>query len=253
MKQSASQLIKILCGCIFVALMAACSSKPAAALPPPSVVLRVAAETAIPATATAVLPTATDVPPTPAPTPTPATFPVDFPQPGMVVQDFVALACDAHWANGARALPCPGDQSDLADGFIAPAEHAVAEGLIPVDAPLLIGLPGLGGEHGAGLFGIYPPISIRPGDTFHAGLACQAGSACDVEFALEYRDAQGNYQHDMGWSWQHRYGGGPLSVQEDLSPLAGQTVQLVLVVRDQGTPQDDWVLWVYPYIARQAQ
>jgi len=24
------------------------------------------------------------------------------------------------------------------------------------------------------------------------------------------------------------------------------------VVRDQGTPEDDWVLWVYPYVAHAA-
>ena len=35
----------------------------------------------------------------------------------------------------------------------------------------------------------------------------------------------------------------------NLSPLAGQTVQLILVVRDQGTPEGDWVLWIYPYVA----
>ena len=26
----------------------------------------------------------------------------------------------------------------------------------------------------------------------------------------------------------------------------------MLVVRDQGTPEDDWVLWIYPYVARAA-
>jgi hypothetical protein len=41
-------------------------------------------------------------------------------------------------------------------------------------------------------------------------------------------------------------------LQVDLSPLAGQTVQLVLAVRDQSTPEGDWVLWVYPYVARAA-
>jgi hypothetical protein len=168
------------------------------------------------------------------------------------VLDFVALACRAQWANGTRMLPCPGDQNDLAEGFIATADQAVVEGGIPVEAPVLVGLPGLGGELGAGLFGTYPPLLIELGDTFHAMLACQEGSACDVEFALEYIDAMGEYRHDMGWSWQHSYGGGPVSVQVDLSPLSGQSVQMVLVVRDQGTPEDDEVLWTYPDVARVA-
>lgn len=201
--------------------------------------------------------------PTPAPTATatitslpasatPPEFPVEFPQPGTVVLDFVALACRARWANGARQLPCPGNLDDLAEGFIAPAEQGVAEGEISVRAPVLIGLPGQGGEHGAGLFGTFPPLLIQPGDSFHTVVACQEGTSCDVEFALDYIDAQGNYQHDTGWSFKHRYGGGPVPVAVDLSPLAGQTVQLVLAVHDQGTPQDDWVLWVYPYITRAA-
>lgn len=193
-------------------------------------------------------PTATEPPPQASPTPAP--FPVEFPPPGTVVLDFVALACRARWANGAFDLPCPGDRNDLAEGYIAPADQAVAEGEILVEAPVLIGRPGLGGEHGAGLFGTFPPLSIQPGDSFHTAVACQEGSVCDVEFALEYIDAQGNYQHEMGWSWQHRYGGGAVPIQVDLSPLAGQTVRLVLVVRDQGTPEDDWVLWIYPYVAR---
>lgn len=206
--------------------------------------------TALPSPTAQPSPTPTATEPPPQASPTPAPFPVEFPQPGTVVLDFVALACRALWANGAFDLPCPGDRNDLAEGYIAPADQVVAEGEIPVEAPVLIGLPGLGGEHGAGLFGTFPPLSIQPGDSFHAAVACQGGSACDVEFALEYIDAQGNYQHEMGWSWKHRYGGGAVPIQVDLSPLAGQTVQLVLVVRDQGTPEDDWVLWIYPYVAR---
>ena len=52
------------------------------------------------------------------------------------------------------------------------------------------------------------------------------GYSCDVQFALEYIDAQGDYRHEMDWSWQHRYGGRLLAVQVDLSPLAGRTVQM---------------------------
>jgi len=174
---------------------------------------------------------------------------VKFPQPGTVVLDFVALACRARWVNGAVDLPCPGKLDDLAEGFIQPAYQASAEGEVGVDAPVLIGLPGLGGVHGAGLFGIYPPLEIQSGDTFYASAACQENSSCDVEFALEYIDSHGNYQHEQGWSWSHQYGGGAFPVQVDLTPLVGQTVQLVLVVRDQGSPEDEWVLWIYPYIA----
>lgn len=202
-------------------------------------------------------PSATALPPTEAESTLPAAsvtleFPLEYPQPGTVVLDMVATACREKWVNGSHELPCPGDREDLSEGYVEPASKAVIEGEIHVEAPLLIGLPGSGGEHGLGLFGTYPQVKIEPGDTFHAVLACQEGTTCDVEFALEYYDEQGKYHPEMGWSWQHRYGGGAVPVQVDLSPLAGQTVQLTLVVRDQGTPEDDWVVWIYPYVARAA-
>jgi len=246
--------------CALGAILAACAP---VSLPPAPPQESAAPTTAITLAVTTQAPTPTQPPPTSTlppnptdtpipPSPTPEPLPVDFPKPGTVVLDFVALVCNARWANGAINLPCPGDPDDLAEGYIMPADQAVAEGAIPVAAPVLIGLPGLGGEHGAGLFGIYPPLAIQPGDTFHAILACQEGAACDVEFGLVFIDAEGNYRHDMGWSWRHRFGGGPVPVQADLSPLAGQTVELALVVQDQGSPEDDWVLWIYPYVARAA-
>jgi hypothetical protein len=245
------------CGVLGIAL-AACSLVPATPALQPTLTESELSPTAQVSSPTTVLsPTATALPPTATVTALPSTatpvpLPLETPQPGTVVLDFVALACRAQWANGARGLPCPGDLNNLVEGFIAPAEQAVAEGGIPVEVPVLVGLPGMGGEHGAGLFGTYAPLLIQIGDTFHAVLACQEGSACDVEFALEYIDAMGEYRHDMGWSWKHSYGGGPVPVQVDLSPLAGQAVQLVLVVRDQGSPEDDWVLWIFPYVAHAA-
>lgn len=239
MKYSRSLNLLFAFGVLSSSLMA-CASVPATpALPQQT---QVTQPTEIPV----VLPTTT---PNPA-SPTPDLLPIEFPEPGTVVLDFVALVCNARWTNGAFDLPCPGNRNDIAEGFITSMDNAVAEGMIPVVAPVLIALPGLGGEHGAGLFGRYPPLTIQSNDTFYAILACQENAACDVVFALTYIDAQGNYQHDMGWSWQHSFGGGPVPVQVDLSPLAGQTVELMLVVLDQGTPQDDWVLWIYPYVAR---
>src|SRR4030067_3202596 len=167
-----------------------------------------------------VLPSTTPIPPSP----TPDLLPIEFPEPGTVVLDFVALVCNARWTNGAFDLPCPGNRNDIAEGFITSMDNAVAEGMIPVVAPVLIALPGLGGEHGAGLFGRYPPLTIQSNDTFYAILACQENTACDVVVEITSIDAEEHYQHDMGWSWQHSFGGGPVPVQVVLSPLAGQTL-----------------------------
>jgi hypothetical protein len=245
------KLPRLLLFCLPLLVLAACGAQP----------------TPLPATATSTsrppsptsttAPTATLAPPAATPTtlpvpPTPVKFPFRAPPANSLTMDFVAQACAARWANGANLLPCPGNLDALTEGYISPAENAVAEGGIIFDAPTLIGLPGLGGEHGAGLFGTYPPLLVKDGDTFKAVLACQDGSYCDVEFALNYLDAKGKYHHEMGWSWKHAYGGGPTPVKVDLSPLAGKTVQLVLALNDLGTPQDDWVLWGNPYVERSA-
>lgn len=137
---------------------------------------------------TATQPTSSALPPTITlspilETPTSASLPIEYPQPGTVVLDFVAQACRADWANGALHIPCPGNPNHLAEGFITLADQAIAEGEIPVNAPVLIYLPGSGNTHGAGLFGKYPPLLIQTGNTFHAIPSCQEGTSCDVEFA----------------------------------------------------------------------
>jgi hypothetical protein len=192
------------------------------------------------------MPTDTAVPPSP----TPNQVFIATPKPGTVVLDFVALVCNAKWANGARAIPCPGNLNDVPQGYIASTSSAIAEGQIPVNAPALIALPGQGGTYGAGLFGRYPSLKIQPGDTFKAMLACLDPYRCSVDFSLEYYDVAGKYHPEMNWSWKHAFGGGPFPVEVDLSSLAGQTVDLTLVVRDSGDPQNAWVLWMYPVVTR---
>lgn len=255
MKNHPYMIILLAC-CLLGLSLAACSATSATPAVQPTLTEAQPSPTKpLPTSTETELPTETALPPTATETSQPATeaplaFPIQIPKPDTVVLDFVAQACQAKWANGAVELPCPGNLDETDEGYIAPADQAIAEGQIQMDAPTLVGKPGLGGEHGAGLFGTYSPLTIQPGDTFHAVIACQAGSPCKDEFALEYIDAQGKYQHEMNWSWQHAYGGGPVPLTVDLSPLAGQTVQLVLVVRDQGWPETDTVLWVYPYVER---
>ncbi len=194
-------------------------------------------------------------PPTPTDTvvPPPATpnlLPIQTAKPGTVVLDFVALVCNAKWTNNSYEIPCPGNPADASKGYIQSGGNPVAEGDIPVYFPVLAGLPGQGGLNGLGLFGRYPALKIQDGDTFKAMMACQEPNPCEVEFALEYYDVQGNYHDEMNWKWRHKYGGGVFPVTVDLTPLAEQTVELVLVVRDEGQSQEDWVLWIYPYVER---
>jgi hypothetical protein len=204
-------------------------------------------------------PTSTEAPPsltpqpsspTAEPSPTPNVLTVTAPDPGWVVLDFVASACSAQWSNSANYLACPGNLEDLQRGYVEVSDHTVLEGMTSVEAPLIIGLPGEGGAGiGQGLFGLYPPLEVYPGDTFYATIACQGDADCNLEFSLEYSDSGGKY-HDTNWSWPHQAGDGPQQIAADLSSLAGQTVKFYLVLRAALDPAGQWGAWIQPYISR---
>jgi hypothetical protein len=201
------------------------------------------------------IPASTNLPPfTPAPTVAatsiepPITIPSD--DPGNSVMDFVASICEATWSNNSQYLTCPGNLAELPKGYVDYSDQTVIEGNIPVNAPVLIGSPGQGGDNGTGLFGHYPAFTVQAGDRFKAWVACQVDIPCNVEFALEYFDANKTYQKDTGWKWQHKAGDGPFEIDLDLTPLAGQTVEFLLVVREQDSSQGAWVVWIAPRIIR---
>lgn len=171
-------------------------------------------------------------------------------EPGTLVMDFVARACEAEWSNNAYHLPCPGDQTDTSKGYIEYSDHTIIEGMISIDAPVLIGLPGQGQGNGIGLFGHYPGITVQYGDRFKSTVACQGDAPCNVEFTVEFFDAEGDYHSENRWGWHHQTGDGPLEIDLDLSPLAGQTVEFLLVVRDSGSTQNAWIVWIAPRIIR---
>ncbi len=202
------------------------------------------------------LPTPTPPPatftPRPTPTPIPATptndpFSLVKSLPGTVAYDFIAHMCDAQWANsGTKFSFCPGDLTDIQPGYFNRLYGTFVEGSSWTDVPALITLPSTGA-----IFGIYPEYVVMPGDHFRAILACQGDNKCGVEFALEYYDATGKYHGDGLASVRHQFGGGPIPLDIDLSALAGQTVKLVLALRDiQDDPSSDYALWIGPHIWR---
>lgn len=171
-------------------------------------------------------------------------------EPGTLVMDLVARACEADWSNNAYHFNCPGDLTDISKGYIEYSDHTIIEGMISVRAPVLIGLPGQGADSGIGLFGRYPSVTVHPGDRFRTILACQGDAPCHIEFALEYYDAEDQYRTEQRWEWEHQAGEGPLEIDLNLRALVGQTVDFVLVIREAGPAQDAWVVWIYPRIVR---
>ena len=220
----------------FVLLLAACSAPLTA---PPASPTATLAPTVTP------IPTFTPVPPTP--TTSIPILEVPIPELGTVAYDFIAHVCEAQWTNNGQTLLCPGYLQQITPGYIGVIERPQVEGELRVQATALLTVPAQGGGY-YGIFGKYPPLTVQAGDRFRAVLACWHNYPCEAEYALEYIDANGAYQPFA--SWNHRYGGGPVFVYLDLSPLANQTVNFVLVVRDNGNPSNDFALWIIPYIYR---
>jgi hypothetical protein len=197
-----------------------------------------------------VLPTATEGAPLASPEPSATSTPVPE-----VVYDFLAAACEAKWTNNGQNLDCPGEQwHTIGPGYVGVIEDAVVEGNQQMDEPVLLTHPSNNQSY-YGIFGAYPPITIQEGDEFRATVGCLYGveaESCDADFALEYYTADGEYV-TAGLHWHVVYDGQLTDISADLSFLAGQTVQLILVVRDNGEPFGDYAVWVFPALWRQGQ
>lgn len=119
---------------------------------------------------------------------------------------------------------------------------------LPYKANALLTLPSQDGIF-LDIFGTYPPMNIQLNDFFRALLYCMPKSQCDITFSLGYYDSSEKFYEPFP-AWPYNYTELPRLVNIPLDILAGQTVQLTLIVRDNGDPADDFAIWVEPRIFR---
>ena len=194
------------------------------------------------------------LPPTPIPpTPSPA---LPTPEPGAVAFDFITTVCQASWSNSSVYLPCPGDLNYKEAGYIGVLESTALDNGIQLSASSLLTIPAQDGS-ATGITGRYPPFTVQKGDRFKTALGCMSSpeGTCDLVYALEYYDSNGGY-HELAGAENldgiavSEPGGSLLLVDFPLDELAGQTVEFVLVIRDNDNPIGDNALWISPYIWR---
>lgn len=219
-------------------LLAACAGGPSAPTPIP-----------VPATlASSPEATATFAPSS---TPLPEATATAGPQ-SYVIYDFLQLACEASWSNNGQALDCPGEQWHIiGSGYVGLIEDPVVEGNLQLSEPALLTHPSNAPDY-YGIFGAYPAMTIKEGDQFRATIGCLEGveaETCDAQFSLEHYDEEGNYEPLM-ITWNESYDGQLTEISADLSFLAGRTVRLVLVVRDNGESFGDYAIWLHPALWR---
>ena len=163
-----------------------------------------------------------------------------------VLYDFVAAACQAEWRSAAGVLDCEGKKSDV-KGDVLKLDKPVLETGDQETKPVLLTEPQIA-ENGA-ITGSYPAVVIQSGYHFRATIGClQGANPCKVKYQLNYKEGSSTQVINLG-QWSQTSDGAVQGINVDLTPLAGKSVTLILVVLadGQGSSQNQAV-WIYPRI-----
>jgi len=162
---------------------------------------------------------------------------------GTNAYDFAANICRAEWSTGNGPVPCNGQDPSTTSGYIG-LMSGLEQG-IPPDIGVLLMYPPQGGSDT--LSGTYPAFTVQKGDRFRAVLACRAHNFCDVEFGLDYYDANGRsgLKH-----WSYLFTDLAIVVDYPLDGIAGLTVRFSLSVRRYGEGQQAYAVWLASHIYR---
>lgn len=161
--------------------------------------------------------------------------------------DLLANYCQALWQNGSRDLPCPGTEGD-SQGFVMvlsspKMEDGKTQGSALLTFPERV-------NNGV-ITGTYPPFRVQSGDRFQAVVGClNEANDCDLIFRLEYQI--GNRAARTLGQWREVYEGQSYPINIDLTTLQGEDVRFILSVLANGSPHEDYALWVNPRITRQS-
>ncbi len=162
--------------------------------------------------------------------------------------DFVANMCAARWRNNIGPLPCPGDPESL-EGSVVRLDAPILENGRRMEEPALWTRPWQ--TRDGWIEASYPAYGVQAGDHFVTDIGCLAGGQdCDLTFSVSYQVA-GNPVRELG-SWREVYDRQMTRLDIDLSPLAGQAVQFVFKVTDNGPPSSAGAFWLAPVIRRVA-
>lgn len=192
-----------------------------------------------PTVAYTAIPTLTALPPSP----TYAVSPLD--DADHIVYYFAPNLCEATWTNNGAEFPCPGMQGQTS-GYVSLLTEVELK--LPYQANAILSVPSQDGRL-LGVFGAFPRMQIDLADFFRAQLYCLPETPCDVTFSLAYYDFNNKFYEPFP-DWPYHYQDPPKLINLSLSKLAGQTVQLMLIVRDNGDPTGDFAVWVEPRITR---
>jgi hypothetical protein len=158
-----------------------------------------------------------------------------------IAYDFIAQASKATWIGGGGGgeviLNFSGDDGDP-NGVAKLKQDITLENHAEAGRTLITHPKHV--DFGS-IYGTYPEYTVQSGDHFKSRLGflenCGEGQ---VVFQLWYQE--GDAQTKLA-EWSDSCDGSLVSVDTDLSNLAGKKVQFVLVVSADGSPVDDLTIW----------
>lgn len=162
--------------------------------------------------------------------------------------DFYTRASNAVWTSGAGSLTFGGPDTDT-NGFAMfkdgqKLEDGVITSKVLETHPQFV-------DNGL-VSGRYPAYTVVQGEHFTAkiGFLALADGSCgagNVKFQLNYREGGGAVT-PLG-EWTKSCDGIMKSIDVDLTPIKGKTVEFILTVLANGPSNQDWAVWVRPQIA----
>ena len=164
-----------------------------------------------------------------------------------IIYDFTANVCQATWRSQDGDLTCPSTSANTS-GYVMKLQNPQLETGSTESDPVLLTVPKV--QPQGAITGTYPAIAIQNGYHFRATIGCQGGmSACSVIYQVNY-SVNGGTPVNLTEQVQ-TYDGSIQGLDVDLSSLAGQTVQIILVVLSGDQAEQDQAVWVYPRIIKQ--
>lgn len=157
-------------------------------------------------------------------------------------------ACSAQWRTSSGSLPCPGTEGDSKGFVIASQSTQLEDGTQNSSLSLLMSPEN---KYNGYIQGVFPAITVLPGDRFITMTGCENGYSCYATFRLDYISATGVVYNF--WSWREQKDGKNNYAVVDLTPLAGRSVRFILSVLATGYATGDRVRWIDPQIVRAVQ
>lgn len=162
--------------------------------------------------------------------------------------DFHTRSTSAAWSNATVSLTFGGPDTD-AKGFAMYKDNQKLEDGTSTTKILETSPQAI--DNGM-ISGRYPAYNVVSGEHFTAriGFLAQADGSCglgSVKFQLNYREG-GGAAITLG-EWTKTCDKTLKSIDVDLTPLKGKSVEFILTVLANGSSDQDWAVWVKPQIA----